>query len=119
MEETQTPGDRGLVTREWLGTKILDAAQKKYHGKLCGLVLAGGTGAGKTTFCRQLIEDRPPGQMSRKQSLLRSKVIASYIIPSRRLSPGTNIVQFLHSVYSQLCENNQCPGSSLRLTTAG
>ena len=38
--------------------------------------------------------------------MLRNKVIASYIIPSRRLSPGTNIVQFLHSVYSQLCENN-------------
>ena len=36
-----------LVSRDWLHTKILDAAQKKHHGKLCGLVLAGGTGAGK------------------------------------------------------------------------
>ena len=108
MEECETQGDtRGLVTREWLVTKILDASQKKYHGKLCGLVLAGGTGAGKTTFCRQLIEDRPPGQLTRKQSMLRSKVIASYIIPSRhRLSPGSNIVKFMHSVYSQLCDNN-------------
>ena len=36
-----------VVSRDWLHTKILDAAQKKHHGKLCGLVLAGGTGAGK------------------------------------------------------------------------
>ena len=102
--EEEEAGDRSLVQREWLVTKILDASQKKYYGKLCGLVLAGGTGAGKTTFCRQLTGARP-GQLTRKQSLLRSKIIASYIIPSRRLSPGSNIVQFLHSVYSQLCDN--------------
>ena len=105
MEETET-GARSLVNREWLITKILDASQKKYYGKLCGLVLAGGTGAGKTTFCRQVTEASPQGQLTRKQSMLQSKIIASYIIPSRRLSPGTNIVQFLHSVYSQLCDNN-------------
>ena len=105
MEETET-GNRSLVNREWLITKILDASQKKYYGKLCGLVLAGGTGAGKTTFCRQVTEARPQGQLTRKQSMLQSKIIASYIIPSRRLIPGTNIVQFLHSVYSQLCDNN-------------
>ena len=52
--EEEEAGDRSLVQREWLVTKILDASQKKYYGKLCGLVLAGGTGAGKTTFCRQL-----------------------------------------------------------------
>ena len=46
--------EKVMVTREWLYTKILDASQKKYHGKLCGLVLAGGTGAGKTTLCRQI-----------------------------------------------------------------
>ena len=41
-------GEGGVVvSRDWLHTKILDAAQKKHHGKLCGLVLAGGTGAGK------------------------------------------------------------------------
>ena len=34
--------DKTMVTREWLYTKILDASQKKYYGKLCGLVLAGG-----------------------------------------------------------------------------
>ena len=105
MEETEA-GDRSLVNREWLITKILDASQEKYYGKLCGLVLAGGTGAGKTTFCRQVTEARPQGQLTRKQSMLQSKIIASYIIPSRRLIPGTNIVQFLHSVYSQLCDNN-------------
>ena len=46
--------EKVMVTREWLYTKILDASQKKYHGKLCGLVLVGGTGAGKTTLCRQI-----------------------------------------------------------------
>jgi hypothetical protein len=35
--------------------QILDASQKKYLGKLCGLVLAGGSGAGKTTLCRYRI----------------------------------------------------------------
>ena len=49
-----------------------------------------GTGAGKTTFCRQLQEEK---STSRKHSMLRSKMIASYIIPNRRLSPGTHIVQ--------------------------
>jgi hypothetical protein len=34
--------------------QILDASQKKYLGKLCGLVLAGGSGAGKTTLCRYI-----------------------------------------------------------------
>ncbi len=37
------------------GHQILDASQKKYLGKLCGLVLAGGSGAGKTTICRYRI----------------------------------------------------------------
>ena len=46
-----------LISREWLYTKILDASQKKYYGKLCGLVLAGGSGAGKTTFCQQLQQE--------------------------------------------------------------
>ena len=95
--------ERLMVTREWLYTKILDASQKKYHGKLCGLVLAGGTGAGKTTLCRQLQQPAADTQ-SRKHSLLRSKIIATYIIPNRRLSQGTHIVQFLHSIYTQLSE---------------
>ena len=39
---TMESDDKTMVTREWLYTKILDASQKKYYGKLCGLVLAGG-----------------------------------------------------------------------------
>ena len=38
----ESDNDKTMVTREWLYTKILDASQKKYYGKLCGLVLAGG-----------------------------------------------------------------------------
>ena len=60
-EEEEGGGGEGdgaqLISREWLYTKILDASQKKYYGKLCGLVLAGGSGAGKTTFCQQLQQE--------------------------------------------------------------
>jgi len=93
--------DKTLVTREWLYTKILDASQKKYYGKLCGLVLAGGSGAGKTTFCRQMQEEK---SSSRKHTLLRNKMIASYICPNKKLVSGSYIIQFLHSIYSQLTE---------------
>ena len=50
-------GEGGVVvSRDWLHTKILDAAQKKHHGKLCGLVLAGGTGAGKVgAVCSRVV----------------------------------------------------------------
>ena len=102
-------------------SQILDASQKKYYGKLCGLVLAGrwvlltrwkklltflflfyfSTGAGKTTVVRQLQEK----SSSRKQSLLRSKMIASYIVPNKRLSSGSHLVQFLHNIYCQLVES--------------
>ena len=94
--------DKTLVTREWLYTKILDASQKKYYGKLCGLVLAGGSGAGKSTFCKQLQEEKAS---SRKHTLLRNKMIASYICPNKKLCSGSYIVQFLHSIYSQLTES--------------
>jgi len=83
-----------------LYTKILDASQKKYHGKLCGIVLAGAGGAGKTTFCRQMSVER---HGSRKHTLIRNKLIASYIIPSAR---DRSIIQFLESVYSQLSESS-------------
>ena len=82
--------------------QILDASQKKYYGKLCGLVLAGSTGAGKTTVCRQLQQEK---SNSRKQSLLRSKMISSYMIPNKRLSTGSHLVQFLHNIYSQLVDS--------------
>ena len=50
-------GEGGVVvSRDWLHTKILDAAQKKHHGKLCGLVLAGGTGAGKVGAVNSRVE---------------------------------------------------------------
>jgi GTPase SAR1 family protein len=94
--------DKTLVTREWLYTKILDASQKKYYGKLCGLVLAGGSGAGKSTFCKQLQEEKAS---SRKHTLLRNKMIASYICPNKKLCSGSYVVQFLHSIYSQLTES--------------
>ena len=61
------------------------------------------TGAGKTTVCRQLQDDK---SSSRKQNLLRSKMIASYIVPNKRASAGSHLVQFLHSIYSQLTESS-------------
>jgi len=90
------------ISRDWLYTKILDASAKKYHGKLCGIVLAGGSGAGKTTFCRQLSTEM---HGSRKHTLIKNKLIASYLVPpARDKNSGGGVVQFLQSVYSQLCE---------------
>ena len=53
-------------------------------------------------MCRQLQDDK---SSSRKQNLLRSKMIASYIVPSKRVSAGSHLVQFLHNIYSQLTES--------------
>ena len=54
-------------------------------------------------MCRQLQDDK---SSSRKQNLLRSKMIASYIVPGRRVSAGSHLVQFLHNIYSQLTESS-------------
>jgi len=102
MEDTQNVNSI-YIPRDWLYTKILDACQKKYHGKLCGIVLAGGSGAGKTTFCRQMSVEK---HGSRKHTLIKNKLIATYLIPSARGRSSEHLVQFLHSVYSQLCDSS-------------
>ena len=37
--------------------------------------------------------------------MLRSKMVASYIIPSRRQGTGSHLVQFLHNIYCQLVDS--------------
>ena len=54
-------------------------------------------------------QDESGQNSSRKHSMLRSKIIASYIIPSRRHSSvvsSPHIVQFLHTIYTQLTETS-------------